>query len=139
MRKANPLHIANLLSTLALIGSVLSVAGEIENGIKSGASHYRPELWPRHFQLMGKIYLDQGEYARAYGYLNRALQDNAPYNARVRAWALVRLGMIHDARQERAKAEEYYQKALEVAGGEGAALVTAKQYLKTPYSPANRK
>jgi hypothetical protein len=71
--------------------------------------------------------------------LNRALQDNAPYNARVRAWALVRLGMIHDARQERTKAEEYYQKALEVSGGEGAAQVAAKQYLRTPYSPANRK
>jgi tetratricopeptide (TPR) repeat protein len=83
--------------------------------------------------------LDQGEYARAYDYLNRSLQDNAPYNARVRAWALVRLGMIHDARQERTKAEEYYGKALEVVGGEGTAQVAAKQYLKTPYSPANRK
>jgi hypothetical protein len=30
-------------------------------------------------------------------------------------------------------------KALDVEGGEGAAQVAAKQYLKTPYSPANRK
>ena len=131
--------LANVNSELGRFEEAFSLAGEIENGIKSGAPHYRPELWPRHFQLMGKIYLDQGEYARAYGYLNRALQDSAPYNARVRAWALVRLGMIHDVRQERAKAEEYYQKALEVAGGEGAAQVTAKQYLKTPYSPPNLK
>jgi hypothetical protein len=131
--------LANVNSELGRFEEAFSLAGEIENGIKSGAPHFRPELWPRHFQLMGKIYLDQGEYARAYDYLNRALQDSAPYNARVRAWALVRLGMIHDVRQERAKAEEYYQKALEVAGGEGAAQVAAKQYLKTPYSPPNRK
>jgi hypothetical protein len=30
-------------------------------------------------------------------------------------------------------------KALDVEGGEGAAQVAAKQYLKTPYSPANRR
>jgi tetratricopeptide (TPR) repeat protein len=131
--------LANVYSELGRFEEAFSVAGEIENGINSGTAYFRPELWPRYFQLRGKIYLDQGEYARAYDYLNRSLQDNAPYNARVRAWALVRLGMIHDARQERTKAEEYYGKALEVVGGEGTAQVAAKQYLKTPYSPANRK
>jgi hypothetical protein len=41
--------------------------------------------------------------------------------------------MIADVRKERKKAEEYYQKALEVEGGEGVAQTAAKQYLKTPY------
>jgi hypothetical protein len=41
--------------------------------------------------------------------------------------------MIHDVRRERKRAEEYYQWALEVEGGEGVAQVDAKQYLKTPY------
>jgi hypothetical protein len=44
--------------------------------------------------------------------------------------------MICDVRKERNSAEEYYRKALDVEGGEGTAQVAAKEYLKTPYSPA---
>jgi hypothetical protein len=135
-------HNYNILFALANVNSELghseeafSVAREIENRIESGAPPYRPELWPRYFQILGRIYFDQGEYTKATDYFNRALKDNAPYNARVRAWALVRLGMICDVRQERNQAEEYYRKTLEVEGAEGAAQVAAKQCLKTPYSP----
>jgi tetratricopeptide (TPR) repeat protein len=131
--------LANVKSELGRSEEAFSVARVIENGIKSGAPPYRPELWPRYFQLLGRIYFDQDEYPKASDYFNRALKDDAPHNARVRAWALVRLGMICDVRQERNQAEEYYRKALEVAGGEGTAQVAAKQYLKIPYSPANRK
>jgi len=131
--------LANVLSELGRSDEAFSVAREIENGIKSGAPPFRPELWPRHSQLMGKIYFDKGEYTQASEYFRRALQDHSSYNARVRAWALVRLGMIHDVRKERNLAEEYYRKALDTEGGEGAALVTAKQYLNTPYSLPDRK
>ncbi|MBI5966599.1 MAG: tetratricopeptide repeat protein [Deltaproteobacteria bacterium] len=131
--------LANVYSELGRAEEALSVAREIESRIQSGAPPYRPELWPRYFQLMGRIHFDQGQYAQASEYFQRVLQDKSPYHARVRAWALVRLGMIHDVRQERNKAEEYYRKALEVAGGEGTAQIAAKQYLKVPYSPPNRK
>jgi hypothetical protein len=131
--------LANALSELGRSEEAFSVAREIENGIKSGTPPFRPELWPRHSQLMGKIYFDKGEYAPASEYFNRTLQDHSPYNARVRAWALVRLGMIHDIRKERNLAEEYYRKALDTEGGEGAAQVAARQYLKTPYSLPDRK
>jgi len=43
--------------------------------------------------------------------------------------------MIHDIRQERKRAEEYYNRALEVEGGEGVAQVDARRYLKKPYAP----
>jgi hypothetical protein len=43
--------------------------------------------------------------------------------------------MIADARKERKKAEDYYQMALDVEGGEGLAQRAARQYLKTPYEP----
>lgn len=131
--------LANVFSELSRSEEALSVAKEIENGIKSGIPPFRSELWPRHSQLMGRIYFDKGEYAQASEYFKQALQDHAPYNARVRAWALVRLGMIHDARQERNRAEEYYRKALEVEGGEGTAQLAAKQYLNSPYSPGERE
>jgi tetratricopeptide (TPR) repeat protein len=131
--------LANVLSELGRSEEAFSVAREIENGIKSRTPPFRPELWPRHSQIMGKIYFDKGEYAQASEYFLRSLQDLSPYNARVRAWALVRLGMIHDVRQERNLAEEYYQKALETESGEGAAQIAARQYLKTPYSPPHPK
>jgi len=131
--------LANVLSELGRSEEAFSVAREIENGIKSGIPPFRPELTPRYSQLMGKIHFDKGEYTQASEYFLRCLQDRSPYNARVRAWAQVRLGMIHDVRRERNLAEEYYQKALDTEGGEGAAQLAARQYLKTPYSPPHPK
>jgi tetratricopeptide (TPR) repeat protein len=84
---------------------------------------------------MGRILFTQVEYDKAAEYFQKSLGDTSLYNARVRAWAFVRLGMIHDARKERVKAEEYYNKALVVGGGEGAAQVEARKYLKIPYVP----
>jgi hypothetical protein len=43
------------------------------------------------------------------------------------------MGMISDVRKERTQAQDYYNKALNVDGGEGAAQTEAKMYLKTPY------
>jgi Tfp pilus assembly protein PilF len=88
---------------------------------------------------LGKIALDQGEYDKAAEHLKQALKDTALYNARVRAYALVRLGMIQDARKDRKGAEDYYRKALEVEGAEGTAQRLAREYLETPYSPPTRK
>jgi len=85
---------------------------------------------------MGRILFNQGEYRRATEYFRKALTtDMSVYNARNRASALVRLGMIRDIRRERAQAEEYYTRALAVEGGEGNAQTDAKKYLKTPYIP----
>ncbi len=131
--------LADTLSRLGRFEEAMAVAREIEAGIRSGIPPYRPELWPRYQQLQGKIYLDQGDYEKATEYLKLALKDQAPYNRRVRAWALVRLGMIHDARKERRLAEEDYQKALEVEGAEGSAQRAAREFLETPYSPPTRK
>jgi tetratricopeptide (TPR) repeat protein len=126
-------------SSLGRFEEALSQARQIEKGIKSGAPPYRPELWPRYYHLLGRIYLDEGDYDRAAENLNLALKDTAPYNTRVRAWALVRLGMIHDVRNERKQAEEYYTRALELVGAEGLAQRRAREYLKTPYSPKGIK
>lgn len=130
---------ADVLSRLGRFEEALAVARGIEGGIKSGIPPYRSELWPRYQQLLGKIYLDQGDYEKATEYLKLVIKDQAPYNARVRAWALVRLGMISDARKERTQAEEYYQRALEVDGAEGSAQRTAREYLANPYSPPANK
>jgi tetratricopeptide (TPR) repeat protein len=127
--------LGNVLADLKRFDEAFQVAGEIERGIKSGAPPYRPELGARHQLLLGRIYFEKGDHARALGYFQKVIQDQARYNARTRAWAFVRLGMIADVRKEHKQAEEYYQKALEVEGGEGVAQAAARQYLKTPYVP----
>jgi tetratricopeptide (TPR) repeat protein len=131
--------LVNIYSDLGRYEEAMAVVAEIGNEIKSGRLPYRKELWPRYHQSLGKISLDRGEYEKAAESLKQALKDPAPYNRRVRAWALVRMGMIHDARKERKQAEDYYRKALDLERAEGAAQRTALEYLETPYSPPLRK
>lgn len=127
--------LANILSDLHHYEEAFAVAREIEKNIESGKDPYVPHLKPRYDLLMGRIFFSQLEYAKAVEYFQSSLSDTSPYNARVRAWAFVRLGMIHDTRKERDKAKEYYNNALVVGGGEGAAQVEARKYLKIPYVP----
>ena len=130
--------LANILSELRRFDEAYAIARDLEKGIQSGKPPFAPQLQPRYDHLLGRILFNQGEYARAGEYFQKVLKDTAPYNARVRASALLRLGMIHDVRRERKRAEEYYHWALEVEGGEGVAQVDAKQYLKTPYLPPSK-
>jgi tetratricopeptide (TPR) repeat protein len=127
--------LANALSELHQFQEAFAIAREIEKGIQAGTPPFVPQLQPRLNQLMGRIFFNEGEYAKASEYLERTLTDRAPYNARVRAWALVRLGMIHDALKEREQAEECYSRALAEPGGEGFAQVEARKYLDNPYVP----
>ena len=130
--------LANILSELRRFDEAYAIARDLEEGIQGGKAPFAPQLQPRYDHLLGRILFNQREYARAGEYFQKALKDTAPYNARVRASALLRLGMINDIRQERKRAEEYYNRALEVEGGEGVAQVAAKQYLKTPYLPPSK-
>ncbi|MBA4423314.1 MAG: hypothetical protein C0390_09480 [Syntrophus sp. (in: bacteria)] len=128
--------LGNILSELRRFDEAYAIARDLEKGIQAGS--LAPQLQPRYDHLLGRILFNQREYTRAGEYFQKVLKDAAPYNARVRASALMRLGMIHDIRQERKRAEEYYNRAGEVEGGEGVAQVDARQYLKTPYVPTSK-
>jgi tetratricopeptide (TPR) repeat protein len=130
--------LATIFSELGRFDEAYAIARDLEKGIQSGKPPFAPQLQPRYDHLLGRILFNQREYTRAGEYLQKTLKDAAPYNARVRASALLRLGMIHDIRQERKRAEEYYNRALEVEGGEGVAQVDARRYLKTPYVPSSK-
>lgn len=110
-----------------------AVAAQIEKNITSGTSPFVPQLQPRYYQLMGRIHFKRGEYGRAEAFFQKAIQDKSFYNARTQARSLVFLGMIHDLRQERKYAEDYYQRVLKIEGAEGSAQVDAREYLKNPY------
>ena len=130
--------LANALSDLHRFEEASAIAREIEKGIQAGKPPFVPQLQPRYDLLMGRISFSQREYTKAGEHFQRVLNDVSPYNARVRAWAFVRLGMIHDVRKEREQAEGFYSKALEVEGGEGAAQMEARKYLKSPYVPLSK-
>jgi tetratricopeptide (TPR) repeat protein len=127
--------LANTLSDLHRFDEAFAIAGDIEKGIAARTPPYVAKLQSRYELLMGRILFNQQKYTQAVEHLQRAKQDTAPYNARIRAWALVRLGMVSDARKERGKAQDYYSQALNVEGGEGAAQVEARKYLNAPYVP----
>ena len=82
---------------------------------------------------MGRIHFKREEYGRAESYFYKAIQDKSFYNIRTKARSLLYLGMIHDIRQERKYAEDYYHRVLKVEGAEGAAQIEARKYLKVPY------
>jgi tetratricopeptide (TPR) repeat protein len=128
--------LAIVLSELGRFDEAYAIARDLEKGIQSGS--LAPQLQPRYDHLLGRILFNQGEYARAWEYFQKVLKDTAAYNARIRASALLRLGMILDVRGQRKQAEGYYDKTLEVEGGEGAAHVDAKHYLMTPYLPPSK-
>jgi tetratricopeptide (TPR) repeat protein len=127
--------LGNVLSDLQRFDDAFNIARGLEKNIRAGLPPFAPQLQPRYDQLMGRIFFTQGNYVKAEEHFQRALQDTNLYNARVRAWSYLRLGMISDIRKDRKKAEEYYSKALDVKGGEGTAQIEAKKYLDAPYAP----
>jgi Tfp pilus assembly protein PilF len=131
--------LGNTLADLHRSEEAFDIAREIKKNLQTGISPFVHQLQPRYNQLMGRIFFNQGEYDLSIEYFQNVLNDTSFYNARTRVWAFVRLGMIHDIRKERKLAEEYYLKALEVEGGEGAAQIEAKKYLKIPFVPAQTK
>jgi tetratricopeptide (TPR) repeat protein len=129
--------LGNILADLHRFEEASEIARKIEKNIQTQTPPFVPQLQSRYYQLMGRILFNQGEYDRAAEYFQNVLKDTSFYNARSRVWAFVRLGMINDIRKKRVQAQEYYQKALEVEEGEGAARIEAGKYFRSPYVPAS--
>ena len=125
--------LANVYSELNRFPEALAIAQELYKGIQAGKPPFIPQLQSRYDILMGRIFFNKAEYAESADYLQKVLKDTTLYNARNRAAALLRLGMIHDIHQERKAAEDCYSRAQEIEGGEGSSQVAAKNYLRTPY------
>ena len=101
--------------------------------MSQGHPHFGPELAGRYNQLLGKVYMDQGEYATALTFFQRAIQAPTPPRYRwVTAWAWTRSGLIYDLQGEREEAVRRYREALGVQT-EGLAQDVARRYLETPY------
>ncbi len=120
-------------SKLGHFAEALEIAGQLSRNMAEGQSHFGPELLARYNQLLGKTYMDRGDYGTALTYFQRAIEAPTPVRYHwVTAWAWTRSGMIHDLQGDRKEAVRRYRKALDVSAG-GLAGDLARRYLDAPY------
>ncbi len=124
---------ANAASELGRTAEALEIARRVARNMAQGRPHFGPDLAARYNQLLGKIYMDNGEHATALAFFKRAIEAPAPPRYRwVTAWAWTRSGMIYDLQGDREEAVRRYRKAL-AEDSEGPARDTARRYLDAPY------
>jgi tetratricopeptide (TPR) repeat protein len=129
---------AHAASELGQAADALEIARRIARNLAEAHPRFTPDLLPRYNQLMGKIYMDQGEHASALAFFQRAIQGPTPTRYRwVTAWAWTRSGMIHDLQGNREEAIRRYRQALAVET-EGLAKELARRYLDEPYRGRTR-
>jgi tetratricopeptide (TPR) repeat protein len=116
----------------------LEIARRVARNMAESRPRFGSEVAARYNQLMGKVYMDQGEYAPALSFFQRAIQAPTPARyAWVTAWAWTRSGMIHDLQGDREEAVRRYRQALAVEK-EGLARDLAQRYLENPYRGRDR-
>jgi tetratricopeptide (TPR) repeat protein len=123
---------AHAASELGRFEAALEIGRRVGQRVVDGQPRFAG-LAARYQQLMGKIYMDRGDYATALIFFQRALQVPTPPRYRwITAWAWTRSGMIYDLQGDRQEAVRRYEAALTVET-EGLAKEMARQYLETPY------
>jgi len=115
----------------------LEIGRRVGQQIAEGRPRFA-QLGTRYEQLMGKVYMDHGDYATALTFFQRALQEPTPARYRwITAWAWTRSGMIYDLQGDRQEAVRRYRAALDVET-DGPAKDLARQYLEVPYRGRQR-
>lgn len=125
-------QIALVYSELGRFSEALEVGRRIRANLDLSRHHFTPEMLPRYLQLMGKLYMDRGNYSTALSFFRQAVEQPTDRYAWVTAWAWTRTGMIHDLSGKRTEAERSYRMALAVKTNSMAKDV-ARQYLNEPY------
>lgn len=123
---------ALVYSELGRFPEALEVGRRISANLELGRYHFTREMLPRYFQLMGKIYMDRGDYPTALSFFRKTIEQPTPRYAWVTAWAWTRTGMIHDLLEKRMEAERSYRMALAIKT-DSIAKDAARRYLHEPY------
>ncbi|MDE2484036.1 MAG: tetratricopeptide repeat protein [candidate division NC10 bacterium] len=123
---------ALVYSELGRFSEALEVGRRIRGNLDLDRYHFTREMLPRYLQLMGKIYMDRGDYPTALSFFRQAIDQPTARYAWVTAWAWTRTGMIHDLLGRRTEAERSYRMALAIKT-DSIAKDVAKQYLHEPY------
>jgi len=114
----------------------LETAAELKAGIDRGLPYFDDAIIPRYHHLMGKIYMDRGEYNRANEAFEMAQTVTDANYEWVRALALARMGMIEDIRGNRDAAVDFYTRVIE-ENIPGVGLELSERFLEAPYDGTN--
>lgn len=131
-------HLALIHSELGRFQEALEVAERIAKNIGRGENNFTGVMLPRYYQLMGKLYMDHGDYPTALAFFKKTIESGNKRYAWAVAWAWTRTGMIYDLLGKRAEATEHYKAALKV-DGESLAKEYAERYLDEPYQGRGSK
>lgn len=127
---------AYALSMTGAYDEALTVATKLKAGIDRGLPYFDDAILPRYHHLVGKIYMDMGEYDRADEAFETALEVTDVNYEWVRALALARMGMIEDIRGNREAAVEYYTRVID-ENIPGVGLEFSEKFLEAPYDGTN--
>lgn len=127
---------AYALSMTGDFSGALEIAAGLKAGIDRGLPYFDDAIIPRYHHLVGKIYMDMGEYDRAIEAFEMALTVADVNYEWVRSLALARMGMIADFRGNRDDAVDLYSRVID-EDIPGVGLELSKRFLETPYDGTN--
>ncbi len=84
---------------------------------------------------LGLIYFEQKNWQMALDQFQAALDAASSKPAWIDTWARIKRGNAYDAKGDRAKAVNEYQKAVQAGSDYDNAQALAKKYIATPYDP----
>jgi aminopeptidase N len=84
---------------------------------------------------LGLVYFEQKNWQMALDQFQASLDAASSKPAWIDTWARIKRGNAYDARGDRAKAVNEYQKAVQAGSDYDNAQAVAKKYIETPYDP----
>ena len=84
---------------------------------------------------LGLVYFEQKNWQMALDQFQAALDAESSKPAWMDTWARIKRGQAYDARGDRAKAVNEYQKAVQAGSDYDNAQAVAKKYIATPFDP----
>jgi len=84
---------------------------------------------------LGQVYFEQKNWQLALDNFQAALDSASSKPAWIDTWARIKRGNSYDAKGDRAKAVNEYQKAVQAGSDYDNAQSVAKKYIATPYDP----
>lgn len=105
---------------------------EAQNQLEEALKLDRSNSWI--YYHLGLIFLEQRNYDRAIENFRAALDGNLKPSW-IAVWAHIKLGNAYDAKGDRDRAVNEYNRAIQTGDNYDNAQAVARQYLATPYDP----
>src|SRR5437660_4310635 len=106
---------------------------EAQQQLESALKLDRNNAWV--YYNLGLIYLEQKNWQLALDNFQAAIDSASSKPAWIDTWARIKRGNAYDAKGDRAKAVNEYNKALQTGSNYDNAQAVAKKFIATPYDP----